>query len=424
MSFGALSIRSIAALGLVTAFAGCGGGAGSGPPPGPVPITLPTGANVAPILVDAGIGGLAVNIPTVSVKVCVPGTASCQTIDHILLDTGSTGLRILSTVLSSSVKLPALNSTAGDPLYECLTFADGYSWGSAHSADIQIANGQAHNIAVQIIGDHSTDPSIPITPTDCSEIGAAFPPRAENTVASFGANGVLGVSVFQQDCGPACVTVANPGNLGFYYGCPANGCVGVTISLAAQLQNPVSQLIGSDHNGVLIVLPDVGAAGQATVTGALALGIDTESNNALGSPAVLKVNSFGNFTTLYKGRTLGASYIDSGSYGYIFPDSSLTVCATFSNFYCPATAQSLSATNQSSNGTVSTVPFRVVNAESLLNTNGSFTAYNDLGGPVAVSGTQISDTFDWGLPFFYGRKVYVAFEGQTTSTGSGPFLAY
>jgi hypothetical protein len=32
--------------------------------------------------------------------------------------------------------------------------------------------------------------------------------------------------------------------------------------------------------------------------------------------------------------------------------------------------------------------------------------------------------FQWGLPFFYGRKVSIAFEGQATAEGPGPFLAY
>ena len=40
-----------------------------------------------------------------------------------------------------------------------------------------------------------------------------------------------------------------------------------------------------------------------------------------------------------------------------------------------------------------------------------------LGGPNPAA-------FDWGLPFFIGRKVFVALEGHTASSVSGPFWAY
>ncbi|MGG2367973.1 DUF3443 family protein, partial [Salmonella enterica] len=44
------------------------------------------------------------------------------------------------------------------------------------------------------------------------------------------------------------------------------------------------------------------------------------------------------------------------------------------------------------------------------NSNSSFTGTN---------------TFDWGLPFHYGRSVYTAIEGKNTSDGGmGPYFAF
>ena len=43
--------------------------------------------------------------------------------------------------------------------------------------------------------------------------------------------------------------------------------------------------------------------------------------------------------------------------------------------------------------------------------------FGELGGPNAGS-------FDWGLPFFYGRAVFTAIEGQSTPGGAGPYWAF
>jgi hypothetical protein len=70
-------------------------------------------------------------------------------------------------------------------------------------------------------------------------------------------------------------------------------------------------------------------------------------------------------------------------------------------------------------GTVSALTLNIANADTLFNGNPTFTAFSNLG-------SQNSDTtaLVWGLPFFYGRNVYVAFDGRTNTVGTGPFYAY
>jgi hypothetical protein len=42
-----------------------------------------------------------------------------------------------------------------------------------------------------------------------------------------------------------------------------------------------------------------------------------------------------------------------------------------------------------------------------------------------LAGTYpIADTFDWGLPFYYGRTVYTAVEKVATAVCTGPYVAF
>jgi len=49
-----------------------------------------------------------------------------------------------------------------------------------------------------------------------------------------------------------------------------------------------------------------------------------------------------------------------------------------------------------------------------------------IGGDTAVLETSNSypNSFDFGLPFFFGRNVYTAIEGRSAGAVSGPFFAY
>ncbi len=170
------------------------------------------GANVAPIVVDAGPDPstfISANVPFVTVTLCVPGTTTCQTIDHVTVDTGSSGFRVISSVLT--IPLPAENLSSGNPLYECTVFADGFVWGPVATANITVAGESTSTaVPVQIMIPSTTSPA---PPGSCSNQTTG--PNEGGSVDAFGANAIIGVGLFQQDCGPACTTqeFLDPGHL-------------------------------------------------------------------------------------------------------------------------------------------------------------------------------------------------------------------
>jgi hypothetical protein len=405
-------VCELLSLGLAAAFTmtvGCGGGSKS-----TTSTTTPSTSvsNVQAITVNSGPGAgppnnyFYANGAFTSVTVCMPGsTSSCQTISGILVDTGSVGLRILSSALT--IAPPQQNDSKGNPIVECLPFKDGITWGPVQTVDMTIAGEQAKSLPIQVVG----SASFATVPSGCTSQGSP-----EDDLATLGANGILGVGLYAQDCGIAC-TASGSSNPGLYYTCPASGCAVTTESVSNQVQNPVS-LFASDNNGVILELPAVSGE-AASVTGSLIFGIGTQSNNGLGSATVYMVDpSTGDFTTVFNSNSYNMSFIDSGSNGLYFLDSTTTgipVCSDNSAFYCPSASQSLTATNQGANGSTGNVNFIVGNADML--SNGIDAAINGLAGPN-------SGAFDWGLPFFYGRNVYTAIEGQSTPGGTGPYWAY
>lgn len=381
---------------------GCGG---ASPAKTNVVATTTSGQNVAAVKLNGGPLGNYANALFVSVTVCVPSSSTCQTIPNILVDTGSTGLRILSSALT--VSLPQQNGTGGQAVAECLPFLSGYTWGPVHTADVQIAGEKASAVPMQVISETPF-----AVPGGCKSFGL----QGMDTLDTLGANGLLGVGLAAQDCGSACAQsgAANPG---LYYACTSSSCQVTAESTAQQVQNPVA-MFTSDNNGVIIELPAVSGS-EASLSGSLVFGIGTKDNNSMGNATVYTVDDYGNFTTTYKGQAYPQSFIDSGSNGYFFLDTSTSGIAscgsTAAGFYCPSSTESLSATNAGSNGASGTVSFSVANAQSLFTSNDS--VFPTLAGPG-------QNSFDWGLPFFYGRNVFTAIEGKSTPGGIGPFWAY
>jgi len=406
----------VAALGL--ALAGCGSTTASSSNLGtgtstttPAPVN-----NVQPIIVDSGPAALPaedanVDVAFTTVTICVPGTSTCQSIDHVAVDTGSTGLRILGSVLT--LNLTRATASTGAPLANCVQYADNtFQWGPVAAADIKLAGEVASSVPIQIAG----APGFTAAPVACSAGGTEV-----DDLVDLGANGLLGVGLFRQDCGSACTSAAT--NPGVYFSCGPFGCTATTATLAQQLQNPV-WMFAQDNNGLIIDLPAIAATGQLTVSGSMIFGIGTQSNNGLGAAKAQASDDLGNLTTTYNGTAYNQSFIDSGSNGLFFLTATATLpdCGSQApGFYCPATVVSLTAINSGPNPSGSgaqvsqNVAFSVANALVLFNTPNY--AFNDLA-------AENPGAFDWGLPFFFGRPVFIGIESQVSAAGVGPYWAY
>ena len=409
-----VSLSLVATL-LLTA---CGGGGnsttgGNVTPPPPV-------NNTAPLVIDSGPAGVgAVNTLYTTIKICQHGSASnCQTIDHVQVDTGSIGLRVLSGALTLT-GLTAQTDSTGRNILECAQFADGYAWGPIAVADITLGGLTASSVPIQIIGEAAY---AGWEPSACS---AGLKP--ENTIADFGANALLGIGPFLQDCGSNCASNATlPSTSALYYTCTAaQTCTQIAVPITAQVLNPVA-LFPQDNNGIAIKLPAVTAPGAASATGTLFFGIATQTNNSLPSGVTLfALDGTGAFAdTVYNGQHFAnTSFIDSGSNAYYFPDATLATCASYAGFYCAGATVSLSASivGQGTNPNSQQVAFVIDDAATLFSKYTSYSVLPTLAGPAGSLAT-----FDWGLPFFYGRTTFEAFENATVSnvTSTGPWVGW
>lgn len=447
MNFVERALTAIMAFSLVAVLSGCGGGNSTqttitgGASVTVASVDVPTGPNTTQIVVDSGpssfsVGG-APNVPYVTVTICSPNSSSaCVTIDHVVLDTGSIGLRVLKSKVAGLSLQPV--TVAGGTLAECYGFVLGQLWGPLASADVRIGGERAPAIPIQIIDDGS--PMAYSVPTNC--YNPLDPNQADkrpmNSAAALQANGILGVGMLPFDCGLDCLT-ANAKS--YYYACPdASSCAVAAAPRDQQAQNPVVHFVANsngsiDNNGTMIVLPSVPDLGAGKAIGRLVFGIGTQTNNQM--PLTTKMYFVGvdpasTGTYLSLSTTVGAtrygdSYIDSGSNAFFFDDASIAQgCKSSSGstggWYCPATVLGRVATvsdyptapNAVASGQVS---FSIGNADALFSSPS--TALSNLGGTV----NQGPNTFVWGLPFFYGRTVFTSIWGQSLAL-NGPWNAF
>ena len=389
---------------------GCGSkGSDSSSSGSGVSITV-TGDNALPLSVNGShcSGSAYINEPCVSVTVCDPTNPnSCQTISDILLDTGDIGLRVFKTVLKPALlsTFTQVTATNGDPIAECVQYADGsLNWGPVEMANVVLAKEMPVLVPIQVIDSTFAN-------------GQIVCQNPNTTPAISGFNGSLGMGFWLQDCGSPCASNTNNGQ---YYSCNGSNCSSPQVTLNKQVQNPVA-LLPVDNNGVMVILPSVPSSGALYANGALVLGIGTQMNNVPSKTIqVYDTDTSGNFTTHFNGKPY-SSFIDSGSNGLFFPPSGLPLpnCSSpYSGWFCPSSTQNLSATATGDNVGDSVVDFQIGNIVRL--TNSPNNAYVNIGGSAPV--------FDWGLPFFLGRTVFIGIEGQQAPilgpTATGPYWAF
>ena len=183
---------------------------------------------------------------------CVPGTTTCQTIDHVQVDTGSFGLRLLASQLTLSLPViprRAAPRSSNAPLSSMAIV--GVPWRGWMSDFRRVRL----SVPVHLIGDNRFPAST--VPSDCS--GSVRPGRRHG--GSIRRQRPLGRRSNRQDCGSACVnahadtrpTIPVPARL-----------YGHHVQLASQVQNPVT-MFATDNNGTIIDLRRCAASGAASV---------------------------------------------------------------------------------------------------------------------------------------------------------------
>ncbi|MEO7128408.1 MAG: DUF3443 family protein [Rhodoferax sp.] len=415
----------------------CGGGGTSGTGGATASVAAAVGdANVVPVYADGGVAlALGYTLPNAiyaDVMICAPGsTDNCAVIPHLLVDTGSVGLRVLASALNAAnssllAALPQTSTAAGSVVGECLPFTSGTTWGGVRSADLHwggtgYGGTTVANLPLQVIGD--ADPRVAAVPVACLNQGAPM-----QTAVKLAANGILGIGLFAQDCGAYCAqSTSTPAPI--YYACTnAGSCNAISMPTARQIQNPVAAA-ATDNNGTMISLPS-GAAAQAS--GLLVLGIGSRANNGLaGASTILATDAVGHFTASFNGNTLPKSFLDSGSTANFMPTSgtvNLPECTSTllagTGYLCPGSSMTLVATNTGQSSTSGTANVLVIDANSAISAQ---PGYNVLPGLAADGGSVAANpTLDLGASFFFGRTITTLIENHSAPgiPVTGPALGY
>ena len=349
--------------------------------------------NVLPLVMRTPHGGL--NRMVVSVTVCEPGTERCAKVDDVMVDTGSTGLRLESSAVPTWLRLPAFLGPDGKPLAECLRFVHDTAWGTLHRADVRLGGLTASGLPLQVIDDMAGP-----QPQSC--------PRSDVRPTS---NGTLGVGQHQFDCQGACGQRADTPGVFVRDGTgwlPVEG----TVEPAYRLPNPALYLPGHD-NGIVIDLPSPPAGGAREVAGTLTFGVDTLGDDKAGNSGILRLDAAGRFTTVLAGKNYPASYIDSGTETYVLHEDGLPRCGNMAWAYCAEPRRTLDAEMIGTDGKRIPTRFTVGNYQSTREHQaGASDDLAEVADPQAMS-------FVWGAPFFLGRRISLVMDGKGVTGFAG-----
>ena len=281
-----------------------------------------------------------------------------------------------------------------------------------------------------------------------------------------GISGILGLAAREDDS-----------DYGEYFACQAGNCTVLSQAVVAggfAVANPAWAL-PYDNNGVIIVMNQIPLVGTSNAGGSLFFGIGTNSQNA---PAQVSLNNpysvvasdslgFDSYYYMPYPPEYGAPYFDyylsfidtgsnfvyyddnipttalpcpyatgtlGGDFGCIFYYTNPTpiyspTCGTgepfglFPPIPCPLSVSAALGPNMQGGDSYAyqqLVTFTVGPASWLL-TNGNI-AFNDVAGPAPNSLGSAGDVFDWGLPFFFGKAVFIAY--GNTPFGAAPMWGF
>ncbi len=334
-------------------------------------LALTLAPNQVIIHVSGGLTGKAINTPTVSVTVCVPGTMRCQTVDNILLDTGSTGLRIYKSA-HVGLNLPYVTSPAGKKIYESYYFAGGEAdWGSVRVADVRMGGELAKNVPIQF---NVRARSASSTSTRLS--------------GEVNFNGIFGI-------GPT----SAENEAGNFAECAGSKCAHIdrqNIPLLHRLgvYNPIDQFL-VNNTGFSIEFPNVPAPAKS-INGILTFGVNTTSNNRL-APSAPHFPAYGGneICFIYYERFVPSVAIDTGTPRYMFPvNRDIRHCATSMGTDCG----------------LEKIKF-VLPSEPTLKHESVYLSFDDTDAPQYLvnpyrATAELKDQEPiLGLPFFFGKRI-------------------
>lgn len=380
-------------------------GGGSNPV---IPLIPPTNANLSVSVTPNPGSSLcgAPNIPCVTVTVCNPNSPSqCDTIPNVIIDSGSYGLRVFSSLLVNTGNSLPIESSNGNQIAECLGYADfAANWGPVALANITLNT-------------ESTTQSVPMQIINASYVGASSNCAGSinyATPAAFGANGILGVGPLINDNGD-------------YFICGSSSCVSIpsgSLESASQVSNPIAFLSESYESGITFKFPSVTeSSGGSGAIGYAIFGVGTNTDNKPNDTAFyhihvanegIPISMYTTITSSNISNSVVLGFLDTGSNGIFFTTTSISTCG---DWYCPSNAETITVNNASTAGDVPT-SFTIANANSLFGTNNG--SFSSLGG-------QLNDHplyLDYGLSFFFGRSVFICFNGKTCDGVAGPYWAF